>query len=105
MMAHKRLGPLSHKGLNLGAPNLLTICLLEEKLKDLLFQAQPPHTCLSTWELGLWWRLASCLSCPAGREMPHASTLEVRQGGAYSCAGPSVKATYAALAVLTAVNI
>lgn len=31
-----------------------------EQLKDLLFQAQPPHACLATWELGLWWQLAIC---------------------------------------------
>lgn len=49
---------------------------------------------------------AGCLfSCPAGREMPHASTLEARQGGAYPCVGPRVKTVYAALPLLTAVSI
>lgn len=43
-------------------------------------------------------------SCPAGREMPHASTLEARQGGAYPCVGPSVKTVYASLPDLTAVS-
>lgn len=49
---------------------------------------------------------AGCLfSCPAGREMPHASTLEARQGGAYPCVGPHVKTVYVALPPLTAVSI
>lgn len=103
-MAHKRLWALSHKGLNLGPPNLLTLCLLEEKLKELLFQAQPPHTCLATWELGLRRQLAVC---------PHALQAEkchtpapCRPGRVVPTrVGPSVKALRAALPVLTVVSI
>lgn len=50
-MAHKRLRPLPHKGLNLGAPNLLTM-FVGGKIEGPFVQAQPPLTCLSTWELG-----------------------------------------------------
>lgn len=39
-------------------------------------------------------------SCPVGREIPHASTLEAKQGGAYPCVCPSVRTVYASLPVL-----
>lgn len=47
---------------------------------------------------------AASVLMPSGREMPHTSTLQARQGGAHPCVGPSVRAVHAALPVLTVVS-
>lgn len=104
-MAHKRLGALFHKGINLGAPKPADPMFVGGKTEGAFVPGAAPSRMpghVGARPVVATGRLFSCL---AGREMPHASTLEARQGGVHPCVGPSVKVVYAALPVLTVVSI
>lgn len=105
VMAHKRLEALSHKGLNLGAPKPADPMFVGGKTEGAFVPGAAPSRMPGHVGAGPMVATGRLFSCPAGREMPHASTPEARQGGVHPCVGPSVKTVYAALPVLTVVSI